>query len=310
MISKLEKNPGTAAAGYVIKEGIPEKRLKYYMVAPAIIMICVIAIYPISKTIYNSFFEMQLQDLDSTRFIGMQNYFNLFQDETFVGCLKNTVYFTFFSVILELIIGFAAALLMNLDFKGRGLLRAAILIPWAIPGIIIALIWQFMFNDQLGIINDLLMRAHIIKEPIVWLGTHGYAMWAVIVADVWKQVPFMALLLVAGLQMVPTEMYEAAAMDGAGAFNKFFRITIPIMKPIILVALLFRTMGAFRIFDTIYGMTGGGPGDSTASITMYAYKSLFNNLDWGYGSAVAVITFIIIFMLCLLYIKVLGSKDS
>jgi ABC-type sugar transport system permease subunit len=234
----------------------------------------------------------------------------LTEDPTFWECLRNTFYFAFFSVILELVIGFAAALLMNLSFRGRGLIRAAILIPWAIPGIIIALIWQFMFNDKLGIINDILMRVHIIKEPIVWLGTTGYAMWSVIAADVWKQVPFMALLLVAGLQMVPGDLYEAAAVDGAGKIRQFFSITIPVMKPVILVALLFRSMGAVRIFDTIYGMTGGGPGDSTASITMYAYKSLFNDLDIGYGSALAVVIFVLIFILCLFYIKVLGSKEG
>lgn len=308
MSSKDAKNESLKTP-YQLKAGLSEKTLGYLMVIPALIFIAIIAVYPIIKTMWYSLFEMQLQTLQLKHFIGLENYSKMFRDPIFIQSMWNTVYFTFFSVLSELIVGFGAALLMNLKFKGRGIIRAAILIPWAIPGIIIALIWSFMFNDRLGIINDLLIRVGILKEPLAWLGLKGFAMWAVIVADVWKQVPFMALLLVAGLQMVPDELYEAASVDGATPLKKFFLITIPVMKPIILVALLFRTMGAFRIFDTIYGMTGGGPGNSTASVTMYAYKSLFSNLDFGYGSALAVVTFIIIFLLCLVYIKVLGSKE-
>lgn len=292
------------------KKDLSEKKLGYLMVAPALIFIILISIYPILKTIWYSLFDMQLQNIDSMKFIGLNNYIKMTKDPIFWQSLWNTMYFTFFSVIIELVLGFVFAFIMNAKFIGKGIVRTAILIPWAIPGIIIALIWQYMFNDKLGIVNGVLLNLHIIKEPIIWLGTKGYAMWAVIIADVWKQLPFMALMILAGLQMVPTELYEAADVDGANFIRKFWHITLPSIKNVVIVVLLFRIIGALRIFDTIYGMTGGGPGNSTSSITMYAYKQLFNNLDIGYGSALAVITFVIIFILCLLYIKLLSSKEE
>jgi len=292
------------------KEGIVERNLGYILLAPAVITIGIIAIFPILKTFWYSLFDMQLQNITSPRFIGIDNYIKLSQDTTFLQSLRNTVYFSVLSVILELLIGFIAALLMDLKFKGRAFLRATILIPWAIPGIIIALIFQYMFNDRLGIINVMLIKFHLINSPVLWLGTKGYAMWSVIVVDVWKQVPFMALILVAGLQMIPKELYESCDVDGATYLEKLFYITIPQMKPVIMVALLFRTMGAFKVFDTIYGLTGGGPGNSTSSISVYAYKTLFNDLDFGYGSTIAIATFVIIFILCLGYIKLLGTEKE
>ncbi|MDF2504718.1 sugar ABC transporter permease [Clostridium sp.] len=292
------------------KKDSSEKRLGYLMVAPALIIIILIAIYPIIKTFWNSFFDMQLQNPDATRFVGLKNYIKMSVDPVIWQSLWNTFYFTFFSVIIELVLGFVLALIMNTNFKGKGIVRTSILIPWAIPGIIVALMWQFMFNDKLGVINELLINLHIIKTPIVWLGTRGYAMWSIIIADVWKQLPFMALMLLAGLQIVPTELYEAADVDGAGYFRKFWNITLPYIKNVVIVVLLFRIIGSLRIFDTIYGMTAGGPGNSTVSIIMYAYKQLFNNLDIGYGSAVAMLTFAIIFILCLVYLKFLGSKSE
>lgn len=292
------------------KEGIVERNLGYILLAPALILIGIIAIFPILKTFWYSLFEMQLQNITSSKFIGIENYTKMGKDVMFLQSLWNTVYFTIFSVFLELIIGFIAALLMDLKFKGRAVLRAAILIPWAIPGIIVALIWQYMFNDRLGIINEMFLKMHLISSPVLWLGTKGYAMWSVIVVDVWKQVPFMALILVAGLQMIPKELYESCDVDGATYLEKLFYITIPEMKPVIKVALLFRTMGAFKVFDTIYGLTAGGPGNSTSSITIYAYKTLFSDLDFGYGSAIAIATFIIIFFLCLVYIKLLDTKSE
>ncbi|WP_446898450.1 carbohydrate ABC transporter permease [Clostridium sp. LBM24168] len=292
------------------RRDLSEKRLGYLMVAPALIVIIMIAVYPIIKTFWNSFFDMQLQNPGATRFIGIKNYVKMGTDPVIWQGLKNTFYFTFFSVIIELVLGFVLALIMNANFRYKGIVRTSILIPWAIPGIIVALIWQFMFNDKLGIINELLINMHIIKTPVLWLGTVGYSMWAIIIADVWKQLPFMALLLLAGLQTVPKELYEAADVDGAGYFRKFWSITLPYIKNIVIVVLLFRIIGALRIFDTIYGMTAGGPGNSTISIIMYAYKQLFNNLDIGYGSAVAMLAFVIIFILCLIYLKLLSSEDE
>lgn len=316
-MSQLTKNVETTGTPNITnneknryKKDSSEKRLGYLMVAPALIIIILIAIYPIIKTFWNSFFDMQLQNPDATKFIGIKNYIKMVADPVIWQSLWNTFYFTFFSVIIELVLGFVLALIMNSNFRGKGIVRTSILIPWAIPGIIVALMWQFMFNDKLGVINEILINLHIIKTPIVWLGTKGYAMWAIIIADVWKQLPFMALMLLAGLQIVPEELYEAAEVDGASYFRKFWSITLPYIKNVVVVVLLFRIIGALRIFDTIYGMTSGGPGNSTVSIIMYAYKQLFNNLDIGYGSAVAMLSFVIIFILCLAYLKLLGSRNE
>jgi multiple sugar transport system permease protein len=205
--------------------------------------------------------------------------------------LSNTLVFTLGSVGLELLLGIGVALVMHARFRGRGLFRTAVLVPWAVPTVVAGMMWAWIYNDQYGVLNHLLAGTGLIDGHVAWLGMQETAMLSLIFADVWKTTPFMALLLLAGLQMIPEELYEAARVDGAGRFARFFKITLPLLGPTILVALLFRAMDAFRVFDLVFVLTGGGPGNSTETMSLYAYKYLFSYLEFGRGSALAVITF-------------------
>ncbi|WP_041423916.1 carbohydrate ABC transporter permease [Thermosediminibacter oceani] len=287
---------------------ISEPVLGYLLVTPALLCIILINIYPVFETFRLSLFHMRLQLIGLTKFVGLQNYTILFSDGRFWAATLNTFYFTVISVALELVVGMTMALLMNKRFRATGLIRAAVLVPWAIPTIVSALMWKFIYNDQFGVLNDILMKLGLIESYRSWLGTPASAMGAAIFADVWKTSPFMALILLAGLQTIPEELYEAARVDGAGSVRQFFSITLPLLKPTILVALIFRTLDAFRVFDLIFVLTGGGPGNSTETLSIYAYKTLFRNLDFGLGSAISVVIFIFVFILAMLYIRMMDKN--
>jgi ABC-type sugar transport system permease subunit len=230
-----------------------------------------------------------------------------FRDARFWGALGHTLLFTGVTVTLELGLGCVLALAMNRAFRGRAVVRAAVLIPWAIPTVVSALLWRFIFEGQTGIANTLLVEAGLVRDPPVWFIHSDLAWVPVVLADVWKTTPFVALLLLAGLQNIDASLYEAARIDGASAWRQFRYVTLPLLKPAILVALIFRTLDAFRVFDLIYVMTGGGPGTSTEPIALYTFNSLLQNLRFGYGSALSVIVFAITFALALGYIRFLGA---
>ncbi len=273
--------------------GVFGKRTHLYFILPSLITILVVAVYPIFHCIYLSTqrIDLKLPQLGQT-FVGIGNYVEVFGDGRMWSALANTLVFTFGSVGLELLLGIGMALVMHRHFKGRGLFRTTVLIPWAVPTVVAGMMWAWIYNDQYGILNHLLASLGLIDGYVAWLGTQKTAMLSLIFADVWKTTPFMALLLLAGLQMIPEELYEAARVDGAGRFARFFRITLPLLTPTILVALLFRAMDAFRIFDLVFVLTGGGPGNSTETMSLYAYKYLFSYLEFGHGSALAVVTFV------------------
>ena len=240
-------------------------------------------------------------------FVGLGNYLEAFGDPRFWAALGHTAFFAVASVGLELIIGLWLALALNRAFRGRGLVRAAVLVPWAIPTVVSALLWRFMFEGQTGIVNAC-WWAWASWEPVVWF-IHPTAAWVpVILADVWKTTPFVALLLLAGLQNIDASLYEAARIDGASAWRQFRHVTLPLLKPAMLVALIFRTLDAFRVFDLIYALTGGGPGTSTEPIALYTFNALLQNLQFGYGSALSVIVFLITFCLAMVYIRLLGAE--
>jgi len=241
-------------------------------------------------------------------FVGFAHYTRFLHEPRLWMALWNTTVFTVVSVSLELVLGLGIALLINRSFKGRGLVRAAVLIPWAIPTVISALMWKFLYDGQNGIVAKLFAEIGIIDNMATLLTTKWGAMFAVIFADVWKTTPFMALLLLAGLQTIPQSLYEAAEVDGASRIQQFFRITLPLLKPTILVALLFRTLDAFRVFDLIYVLTGGGPANSTETISIYAYKTMFAQLNFGAGSALSVIVFLCVALISIFYIKLLGAN--
>jgi ABC-type sugar transport system permease subunit len=276
---------------------------------PALLTILLVALFPLVWTVWES---LHLHDLRmpwlGRPFVGLANYVDAIGDPRFRGALWHTLFFAATSVSLELIIGLWFALALNRTFRGRGLVRAAVLVPWAIPTVVSALLWRFMFEGQTGIVNAGLIDLGIVREPVVWL-IHPRLAWVpVILADVWKTTPFVALLLLAGLQNIDASLYEAARIDGASAWRQFRYVTLPLLKPALLVALIFRTLDAFRVFDLVYALTGGGPGTSTEPIALYTFNALLQNLQFGYGSALSVIVFVVTFSLALVYIRFLGAE--
>jgi ABC-type sugar transport system permease subunit len=275
-------------------------------VLPAVGTILLIALFPLGWTVWES---LHLHDLRmpwlGRPFIGLDNYVEAVGDQRFREALVHTLLFTLASVTLELALGCVLALAMNRAFRGRGLVRAAILVPWAIPTVVAALIWRFMFDGDSGIVNAVLASLGV--TPPVWF-VDRFAAWVpVVLGDVWKETPFVALLLLAGLQGIDPSLYEAARIDGASAWRQFRHVTLPLLKPALLVALIFRTRDAFRVFDLVYVMTGGGPGTATEPIALYTFTSLLQNLRFGYGSALSVLVFLVAFVLAVGYIRVVGA---
>lgn len=288
---------------------LKENLTGYLSIAPSIIMIGGVGIIPILITITYSFQYRVLTDPLNNHFVGLENYIKLLTDPSFWEVFKNTAVFAIISMVVELFVGLVAALFMNSAKRYVGLIRTIILIPWAIPGIIIAYMFSFLFNDQLSVINVILEGLHIIDAPITFLANKHWAMFVVIVADTWKQFPYVALMLLAGLQTIPKELYESASVDGAGTIAQFFKITLPNLKGIMLIVLLFRTMGAIRIFDIIYGITGGGPANSTATLLYKAYKYIFGDMNFGLGSAMSTIITLMIMILSFVYVRTLKTED-
>ncbi|MGE5609977.1 MAG: carbohydrate ABC transporter permease [Bacillota bacterium] len=264
---------------------------------PAFAFVLCLAIYPIVRVLWLSFYSQNLGTGLRPEFIGIGNYIRILSDGRFYQSVWTTVLLTVIAVSIELVLGLGFALLLNRRFAGRSLARAATLIPWALPTAVLALAWAWIFNDQFGVFNDLLMRARLIAHPIAWLGSGGTALFAIILADVWKTTPFMMIILLAGLQNIPGDLYEAAQIDGAGAWRSFRMVTLPLLMPSIMLAVLFRTIQSFGIFDLIYVMTGGGPGGATETVAVYSYNTYLRYLDFGYGSAMIVTTFLIMAVL-------------
>jgi ABC-type sugar transport system permease subunit len=286
-----------------------ERRLAWILMAPALCVILAVALFPIAYTFWESlrFHDLRMPE-ETYRFTGLSNYAEVLQSARFYEALLHTVGFVIVSVGLELVLGLALAILLNRSFRGRGLGRAVALLPWAIPTVVAALLWRFLFDDPFGLMNLLLAKTGLLPDGFVWF-TDAVAAWVpVILADVWKTTPFVALLLLAGLQNIDDTLYEAARVDGASSWRQFLHITLPMLKPSIAVVLIFRTLDAFRVFDLIYVLTGGGPGTSTEPVALYTFTSLLQNLRFGYGSALSVIIFLVTLSLAIVYIRLLGLR--
>jgi multiple sugar transport system permease protein len=227
----------------------------------------------------------------------------LWQDSRWWSALRNTLVFTGASVFLETALGVAFALVLHQRICGRGALRAAVLLPWALPTAVMALGWAWIFNDAYGVANDLLRRTSLASRPLAWLAEPGLAMAALVVADVWKTTPFSALIVLAGLQGIPESLLEAARVDGLGAWHRFRFVVWPLLVPSLVVAVLFRAVQAYGAFDIVYVMTGGGPGGSTETVSLYAFQNYFRYLDSGYGSAVAVQGLLLAFVMAALALR-------
>jgi multiple sugar transport system permease protein len=283
--------------------GDPERRTAYYMVFPALLIIVVVAFFPILYGIVLSLTDSTVTAFGS--FVGLENYTEMFQDPDFRVGLFNTVVFTIASVTLEFVIGLAIALAVNRAFRGRGLVRAAILVPWAFPTVISAVMWRLMFQPGIGIFQYVAETIGIISGPV--LSDPTLLLIAAIFIDVWKTMPFMALLLLAGLQVIPGEVYEAARVDGANVWQRFFRITLPLLKGAILVAVLFRTLDAYRVYDLFWAFGAR----ELQSLSTFVYEGVrISQLQFGPGNAAAVFIFVTAFLIALFFIKVLGMQTS
>jgi len=293
-----------------LKAKTKETVVAWGMVLPALLVISVIAFFPLFKTFYDSFFEFGLRPDIEKKFVGLKNYIDLFHDERFLAALKTTVVFTVVSVALETVFGILIAVIVNQPFKFRGAVRAAMLIPWAIPTAISSQMWKWMFNDQGGIMTKFLEKLNIIEPGFPILGSPNTALWAIIAVDVWKTTPFMALLILAGLQLIPEELYEAARIDGANLLQRFTKITLPMLSSTIAVALIFRTLDALRVFDVVFIMTRGSVGTETLAVynRVLLMDRAFTGAWFGYGSALSVIIFLLISIFAIIYIKSLRLK--
>lgn len=287
------KNSGRAAALFLF---------------PSFLFVLIFSLVPIFESFRLSFYRMILTlPWLGQKFVGWQNYLDLLTDPVARHSLLTTLIFVTVTVPLEVLLGLAVALVINEPFRGRGLLRAVVLVPWAIPSTVASQMWRFIFNDRYGLFNYFLFgdQTELYLAP---LADPQLALGAIMVADVWKTTPFAALMILAGLQAVPDELYEAASVDGARGWQKFRRITLPMIKPAILLAFLFRTIDALRVFDLVFVMTQGGPADSTNVLQFYGYKKSFAEGMIGSGSAVSVLVFFLALLFALLYIRILGAR--
>ena len=288
-------------------------RAAMWFLVPMILALAVVAGWPLFRTIYFSFTNASLSHLDAAQFIGFNNYLHWTQlksgkilwsgvlaDPGWWNAVWNTVRFAVISVVLETIIGTVVALVLNAEFVGRGIVRAAILVPWAIPTIVSAKMWAWMLNDQFGMINDLFMKLHLIDHKIAWTANADTAMTAVLIVDIWKTTPFMALLILAGLQMIPKDIYEATEIDGIHPIKTFFRVTLPLVRPALMVAVIFRLLDAMRIFDLIYVLTPNSA--QTKTMSVISRENLIDFDKFAYGSAESTLLFLLIAVVTILYI--------
>jgi multiple sugar transport system permease protein len=283
--------------------GIPERRLAWLMTTPSMLLIALVAVYPIVYAIWLSLHEYSLVRAGVSRWAspaGLGNYIDAFQDAEFRKSIYVTLIFSVSSVFLETVIGLVMALIMATAFKGQGLLRTVVLVPWAVLTVVTAIMWKTMFDPNLGFVNT------IVRSNTVWLGEEPQALIVMILADTWKTAPFMALLLLAGLQVIPSEIYEAAKVDGATMWQRFRRITLPLLMPALLVALIFRTLDALRAFDLPKVLTNGANGTTTMSLI--AQRTFQENRLYGEGAALSIITFLLVMAVSFAYIRFVGGN--
>ena len=280
----------------------------YLLLAPAAILICVLILIPTIETIYCSFFSYRTQTAAlGMKFTGLENYARILTDSFFWTTLWWTVIFTIVTVGLELVIGMLLALLMTKKIPGQGLIRAVVLVPWAMPAIVAGIIWSQIFAYN-GFINNILSALPFVSGSFPWLGNETSAKIAVMIADIWKNTPYMSLLLLSGLLTINKEYYEAATIDGAGRWRQFWSITVPLVRPTMMVTILFRIISAMRVYDLIVAMTNGGPGGSTTTVSMYAINTYFTYGNIGYGSALSVVLLLVSVIISLFFIDSLKSR--
>lgn len=290
-------------------QALLEARFAALLVAPAMAAIALVAFYPLGHALWLSLWKINLRFANTPWvFVGLGNYVDAITDDArWLNALRVTLTITFTSLVAEFVLGMIFALVMNQSFKGRALVRASVLIPWSLTTVVSARMWQVIYHASYGVFNRILVDIGLIDAYKPWIISPVFTIWAMIGADVWKTTPFVALLLTAGMQLIPGELYEAAAIDGATAWDRFWRITFPLLRPTMLVALLFRMIDVFRMLDLPFVLTGGGPGQATETLSLYTYRVIFTDLKFGGGSALAVLTFLMILGTAFIFIRVLGA---
>ena len=283
--------------------------LAWALLAPSLILVALVAFVPLFQTIGQSFTDARLASSRAVNVVGLRNYTDLLQDEAFRHSIWVTVLFTLLTVVFEFLLGMVIALVVNSNFKGRGPMRAAMLVPWAIPTVVSAQMWKWMYHDIYGVINDLLVnRLHILSANVAWVADPATSIPAIAAVDIWKTTPFVALLLLAGLQVIPGDIYEAADVDGANKVQQFLRLTLPLLRPAILVTLIFRTLDALRVFDVFYVMFGNR--QDTQTMAIYAQQNIVAFSDIGYGGAISVAIFILIGIFVIAYVTFLKVETT
>jgi ABC-type sugar transport system permease subunit len=286
-----------------------DRRLGYLLVAPVVILLLAVTAYPLVYNLWNSFHSYNLSVVgEGHPFVGVKNYSKMFGSHEWVSALGRTAAFTAVSVLLETVAALGLALMLHRKFRGRGFLRAAILVPWAVPTVVSATLWKTMFDPRAGFVDYMLGNLHLPGAHTTWLAGIWTSWVTILVADAWKNVPFIAIILLAGLQVIPGEVYEAARIDGANAWQSFRRMTLPLLKPALAVALIFRTLQAFLVFDVIYIMTGGGPGVSTQTLAFLNWQTFLVGTDFGYGGAISVMLVIMSLAIAAVYVRALRPE--
>jgi multiple sugar transport system permease protein len=287
---------------------LSDRAMAVLLLMPAAVLLALIIVYPIGRLIYTSFFNLSLTSGLPAEFVGLENYRIMLEDPVFWETAWNTVLITIITVPGALLVGLGLALLANLPFAMQWPVRLSLLIPWALPLSFAGLIFAWFFHYEYGVVNDVLNKLGM--EGVIWFNSPHWAFVAICLTIIWKTSSFMALIILAGLQTIPRSLYEAADVDGAGRVRQFFEITLPLLKPAIVVALIFRTITALQTFDIPYMMTGGGPGSSTATLAMYIHQNTVSFLDLGYGSALAVVMFALSMVVTGLYLRIIRTKEA
>jgi trehalose/maltose transport system permease protein len=293
----------TAANDRAVPLSLSRVRSAWLFVTPMLIVMVLVAGWPLARTLWFSLTDADLKDLGAAKFIGLDNYvgpYSVTTDPDWWRAVFNTLRFAVVSVAIETVLGMVVALVLDADFPGRSIVRAAVLVPWAIPTIVSAKMWAWMMNDQFGVLNRVLMALHVVGHPLAWTANPSLAMPSVIMVDVWKTTPFMALLILAALQMLPKDCYEAARVDGVSPVKVFFRVTLPLIRPALMVAVIFRLLDALRIFDLIYVLTSSSK--DTMSMSVYARQQLVDFQQVGLGSAASTLLFLMVALCTALYI--------
>lgn len=277
------------------------------MLSPAVLVTLTIVFLPMAQTAWMSLHDYILYRPKNFDFVGLKNFINALNDEVFWISLRHTAIWIFLTVPSQMLLGLAAALLLNQEFPWRGLARALIIVPWALPSVVIALMWVWIYDSNYGVLNDFLLRLGLISKSIPWLADPSTALYAIILTLTWQGFPFFAVMILAGLQSIPRSYYEAAAIDGAGTWQQFWHITLPGISGVLVTAVLLRIIWVANSIDVIFVMTGGGPGYATYTLPLYAFIKARTNLDFGYGSALAVLFTLMLIGLVIVYLRRTGK---